>query len=136
MKKLPPEREKQPPAHDFLGLVVPRAERAHFRHLPEVPPNSRAQVNLAREPARRLPCAPEASRAQCVDTVLPLHCFLRTSAFFTTASPGMRRKWRHIFSRSQPRTPALETKCDLPAGARGGPLESGAGTSPRLEDYT
>ena len=26
------------------------------------------------------------------------------------------------------RTSALETKCDLPAGARGGPLESGAGT--------
>nr|XP_020755682.1 uncharacterized protein LOC110141199 isoform X5 [Odocoileus virginianus texanus] len=59
-------------------------------------------------------------------------CFLRTSAFFTTASPGMWRKWKHIFSRSHPRTSALETKCDLPAGARGGPLESGAGTSPRF----
>ncbi|OWK15886.1 hypothetical protein Celaphus_00004942, partial [Cervus elaphus hippelaphus] len=50
---------------------------------------SRAQVNLAREPARRLPCTPEASRAQCVETVLPLRCFLRTCAFFTTASPGL-----------------------------------------------
>ncbi|XDC62645.1 hypothetical protein R6Z07F_013827 [Ovis aries] len=33
-------------------------------------------------------------------------------------------------------TSALETKCDLLPGARGGPMESGAGTSPRLEDYT
>lgn len=29
------------------------------------------------------------------------------------------------------RTSALKTKCDLLAGARGGPMESGAGTSPR-----
>ena len=50
------------PPRCLLGLAVRRAERAHFRRPPEVPPlTGRAGEPAPREPARRLRSAPEAT---------------------------------------------------------------------------